>query len=158
MSRLRRRRLRATGRPLWRFLDMSVWPLRYRHGHETVEAFRWAGDDIQREGPQWAADALDIDMMRLEEGGPLGVRLLVRTPAGWATAAPGGWIVRGPSLDMEVCSDVEFRRRCAAIPRLTKKADARRDLSSGSHRRKRKLPLTDSGAMPVASSREGRPG
>jgi hypothetical protein len=122
---------------------MSVWALRYRHGAETVEAFRWTGDDTRREGPQWAADALERGMMQIVSGGQP-VRLLVWTRSGWSTAKPGDWIVRWPSQRMEVCSEAVFSKRCATIPPLLKKTDnahARPDLSCGSHRRKRKLPL-----------------
>jgi hypothetical protein len=99
---------------------MSLWSLRYRHGNATVEAFRWAGDDIQCEEPQWVADALALGRMRIEGSGP-GTQLLVSTPAGWAVAKSGDWIVRR-TLQMEVCSDVEFRKRCAPISRLINRA------------------------------------
>ena len=65
------------------FLDMSIWPLRFRHGNETVDAFRWPGDDTQCEEPQWAVDALSLGTMRIERGGRRGVQLLVMTTLGW---------------------------------------------------------------------------
>jgi hypothetical protein len=123
---------------------MSVWPLRYRHGNETVEAFRWTGEFTQCEEPQWSVDALDLGTMRIDSGGRPGVRLMVMTPSGWTVARPGDWIVRRPSLQMEVCSNDIFFKRCAAIPRLIRKSyQPRRDphLTSTGSRRKRQSPL-----------------
>jgi hypothetical protein len=102
---------------------MSVWPLRYRHGNETVDAFRWSADDTQREEPSWIVDALALDRARLEHGGTRNVRLAVLTRGGWSTARPGDWLVRGPLGELEVCSDAVFRKRCAFIPKLIKNTD-----------------------------------
>jgi hypothetical protein len=134
---------------------MSVWPLRYRHGQTTVEAFRWTGDDSQREEPKWVVEALQARTMRIKDPGKR-VRLEVLTPSGWATASSGDWIVRWPSNTFEVCSDKLFAKRCAAASRrpLARNAGRRRDRPDLS--RPSALPSTgdqptESGARPPRS-------
>jgi hypothetical protein len=113
---------------------MSVWPLRYRHGQETVEAFRWTGDTGQCEEPQWIVDALQEGRARIENGGTSSVMLAIRTPQGWSTSVAGDWIVRWPSGHLEACSDKLFRKRCAAftvlLPSVKRSRYRRRDLPS----------------------------
>jgi hypothetical protein len=115
-------------------VDMSVWPLRYSHGQETVEAFRRTGDATQRDEPQCIVDALQEGGARIVNGGTRGVKLAIQTPEGWSTSVAGDWIVRWPSGHLEVCSDKLFRKRCAAftaaLPRTKRSRFRGRDLPS----------------------------
>jgi hypothetical protein len=118
--------------------------MRFRHRNETVDAFRWTGDDTQREKSAWAVAALQAGTIRIANPGPH--RLKIKTPAGWTTAKPGDWIVKWPSGDFEVCPDPIFRKRCAALPRQV--------LDLSGERRRDRPGLSRPSALP---SNDGRP-
>lgn len=44
--------------------------MRFRHGHDTIEAFRWTGDDSQREEPSWVVEALQKGAMWIDSPWP----------------------------------------------------------------------------------------
>lgn len=106
---------------------MSVWPCKYRHNDETVEAFRWTGAEDQREEPLWAVDALHTGRIRIVSGGTVARRLEVKTRGGMSSAMPGDWIVRRASGELEVATDILFRKRCAVTNRVVPKKGQRAD-------------------------------
>jgi hypothetical protein len=79
-------------------------------GAEVVDAFRWTADENQADDPSWIVDAIKSGLVTFTGVGDQTVRLLIHSPGRTFNAAPGDWIIRGPTGEITACPHQAFQR------------------------------------------------
>lgn len=79
--------------------------MKYRKKPVVIEAFRWTGDHMQKEDPEWIVDAILHGDVFFEKSRGLddSLRMKIRTLEGTMTAAPGDYIVKGVQGEIYSC-------------------------------------------------------
>lgn len=84
--------------------------MKYRKKETTVDAFKYDGDFIDKNGhyyvPKWAVDALDEGVLIFENEGDL----LLVTLAGKVLVNPGDYVVKNSLGDLVVLSEPNFSK------------------------------------------------
>lgn len=80
----------------------------YRKKPLVIEAFRWTGDAMQQEDPEWAIEALRDGRMWFKADGSGTVRIWVQTREGPLCGSLGDWIIKGIEGELYPCSDSVF--------------------------------------------------
>lgn len=83
---------------------------KFCRGAEVVDAFRWTADENQADDPDWIVDAIKSGLVTFTGVGDRAVRLLIHSPSQTLNAAPGDWIIRGPTGEITACPAEAFQR------------------------------------------------
>jgi hypothetical protein len=79
--------------------------MKYRKKPVVVEAFKWTGDHMQREDPEWIVDAILQGKVKVEKsrGFDDDLHLKIKTLEGVMTATPGDYIIKGVQGELYPC-------------------------------------------------------
>lgn len=76
---------------------------RWRKKPVIIDAFKWTGDETQKEDPYWADAAIKDGVMWFENVGTPEVTMKIKTLEGIHTANRGDYIIRGIKMEIYPC-------------------------------------------------------
>ena len=83
---------------------------KYRKKPVVINAFKWTGDELQTEDPEWAIEAIKEGKMTFKNKGTPEVTLNIQTLEGTMEVTRGDYIIQGVENELYPCKPGIFHK------------------------------------------------